>query len=270
VKSLTQDQLDRAAFAEPAGKHGSLFQKFIGKVTIDGQDYFWKGAGRENAEKNALVADLLAGLGVATPGVRAARVPAAPSADGSGVGDLVDWVGGTTYWQAVRDNGGRSDGLLARGEVQRAALAGCLLGIGDRTGNNFMVDGGRLVSIDHDVSLWSQAHPAGIAETLRYALAGNQPLLDEAKGSDVKDFDDYRLDPAALTATVRGAVGAEARLRAAGDDRSAEVVARVAGVMRELVESGDTGIGAFDRLCREAFTAPAAPADEGDDLFGLD
>jgi hypothetical protein len=268
VNSLTQEQLDKAEFQRPKGLQGSLLEKFIGKVTVDGQNYFWKGTGKGAAEGQELIADLLGDMGVSTPEIRPAKVPNAPTAEEDGYGSLTEWSEGDVYWEALKNNGGSSKGILEPGEAQRAALVSCLLGIGDRTVNNFMVKDKKLISIDHDMSGWGEYGASQVASTIPSIITA-QPLMEEYKTENPKgrDYYSYKLDTNILKEVSDKSGKMVKRLKDSGKHHDADVVERMAKVMGRMADSGNVSVSHLIDGCKEEFKKQV----EGDeDVFAVE
>lgn len=257
VRDLSRQQLDQATFEQPKDKHGHLHQNYSGEVHVGGQKYFWKGVDRATADTNVAVADALHQLGVATPAVRLARVPSAPSEAKDGTGLLADWTDAPLYAKAAQ---GKDDhakvAMLKPHEADRAALASYLLGIGDRTADNYLVHDGRLVSIDHDFSLWETEHDP--ARMSLHSVYGNQPFMDSVKastkpGQEKTALAAYKIDSGVVREMAAKASSVAESLRKDGKERSAKVTQRLGKVLARMAQTGDTSYGNLARLTAAAF-----------------
>ena len=159
VRSLSEDDLASARFIPPATRRRSLNADVIGDVLIGGKVAFYKGTGEQSAFRESLMADLHDLAGVATPAIRPGKVPGGHSEGGF----VARHVEGVTLGEALEGEEdhhssqarwGEIEGTLRPGELDRALLFSVLAGVEDRHLGNYMIEGDRLVSIDHEFSLW--------------------------------------------------------------------------------------------------------------------
>lgn len=152
--TIPDEELANAQFNGIGGFGYSLNQKALGTIDIGGQKAFWKGIGSRLAEHESLVASLFEMAGLRTPAVRSIDVVNAPKMEGQDGGMVAEFVEGQTLDNQMQmESFDNIEQQLLPGEVDRNALFGFLLAISDRHTGNYMVEGNRLVSIDHEFSL---------------------------------------------------------------------------------------------------------------------
>lgn len=153
---MTPEEIAAGEF-QGFGEGNSLNASAIGKVTVGSDTLFWKGTGNRLAAHESLVASLFEKAGLRTPAVRPAEIDGAPVLEGAeGGGMVAELINGVTLQEEMENNNISFDEIEQRlqpGEVDRNAILAFLLHLGDRHHGNYMVEGNRLVSIDHEFSL---------------------------------------------------------------------------------------------------------------------
>lgn len=113
-------------------------------TTADGKEYFLKGGREGELKKEAIVSDLAQLSGVPSP---KARVVSAAGKTGL----LTDWVSGK---RADQDKAGFAKAIEADPKAAtKMGLHNFLVAAQDKSTSNYMVDGGKVVTIDHGEAL---------------------------------------------------------------------------------------------------------------------
>ncbi len=237
LHALTDEQIRAAKFAPIEVPGGSLNGKFIGAVTVGGRKLFYKGLEDDVAAHEALVAGLFEQTGLRAPAVRAGAVAGAPKRRGASGGALAEWVEGDTVGALLASGEAfaRLESRLRPGEIDRHAMFSFLLALEDRHNGNYMVEGDRLVSIDHEFSLGRTMDRIG------------NPV-------EFADPDEEAAEKLLVRGPLRfryggGGLGSEkyAPRDAPISPRAAREVASVAGRIAQAVEGADPRRGAIVR-----------------------
>lgn len=159
----------RSGDARPLGGD-TINAAALAKVEVGGEPFFWKGSSPEDAQREQMMSNLAFAAGLSAPAARHVEdgrgLPLSPGGKG---GVLTGWVDGAQTMGQVMKAGKDPYAGLRPGEADRHVLFCGLVGALDRHLNNYMVDGDRLVSIDHEFSLGNdpQARQARLDAALR-------------------------------------------------------------------------------------------------------
>ncbi len=228
----------------------------VGTVEVGGQKFFWKKASEKETKEEEFMSRLCDEAGVRAPATRYAVVPGTPTKKGERGGMMAEMVEGkplSHYFEkapkgrSARQTFDELQKKLRPGEVDRMALFDFLVGSGDRNSGNFLVEGDRLVSIDHADSFWSDGG--------RF----NDPGMDAHKDMIGLDTGVLGFRPDAASAVFDPAVVKElaGKADAIADEiakqnpEAGAVAKRHADVLRRLADSDDTSYANLGKLLAE-------------------
>lgn len=248
----------------------------IGKVTAGGKTYFWKGEPPEKAKDEALVSTLLKVAGLGHVPTYAVTVPAAEKAGASlgGPGMLAEWTDaqkmkdalGTPPVTAPSDVWNRYQAeapdryrqlakRLRPEEADRNLLFSFLAATSDRNDSNYLVDGDRLVSVDHETSLSPNASPS---EALGHCVVDN--VLLSLVAPDMSQTTDENQIPISRNAALDMANKAKdmAKVcRDAGDAGAAKGVESRGKILERFANGSDHTLAGLRKACKGVSTPKA-------------
>ncbi len=272
------DDLQSARFIPPpppsGGSRGTLNQSLIGHVSVGGHSAFYKGHSGEFARREEATARLNGIAGLKSPAVRHAKgIPGAPEQYQGAGGMLMEMIPGDSLVDEIKASGGDLSmvrGRLRPGEADRAALAGFLTGTADRHGGNFIVSGDRLVSIDHEFSLWNPppAHTNQIPRgPLDPELIRENVATSLASGRNPYDIDfDHAFDPG-VVADLANRAPHMADAIESEDPKSARWIRLHGQALAEMARTGRTSYKELERILRRMRKEITGSANPGHDWW---
>jgi tRNA A-37 threonylcarbamoyl transferase component Bud32 len=224
----------------------------IARVTVGGKPYFFKAVHPVEAGREAAVGDLAALAGVPAPAGRVAKL-------GDKDGLLATWVGGK---RADADKAGFEKAVVDDPKAAtRMATFNFLVGAQDKSTSNYMVNDGKVISIDHGEALGTFDPKAS-----RVGLGGDEVIGVMAKHG-------IQFDPESLRDVASKADAMVAHLKAKGLTKEAAGVEKRAALLGRLAADGEPSEAKLRALLgdpggggpkAEAGRAPAMPT--GDEL----